>query len=161
MSVLLRRYRFPFDALRDELERALGEDWPLGWSRAERGFPPVNVYENQDAVVLEFEVPGVRPEDAELTITGGSVSLKVKRAVEGDIPPERYYVRERWRGEFGRSVTVPGTVDSSKASASYGNGLLTVTIPKAEEARPKRIQVNVEKGGEAKAAESKSPKGRK
>ena len=150
MSILLRRYRFPPDTLRDELERTFGENWPShGWSRVERGLPPVNVYENPEAVVLEFEIPGVRSEDTELTITGGSVTLKVKRPVEGDIPPERYYVRERWRGEFGRTVTVPGTVDSAKAAASYNNGLLTVTIPKTEEARPKRIQVNVETGGEA------------
>ena len=73
-------------------------------------------------------------------MTGGSVTLKAKRPIEGDIPPEKYFVRERWRGEFGRKVTVPGIVDSTKATAAYKNGLLAITIPKAEEARPKRVK---------------------
>lgn len=145
MSLLMRSYRFPFDTVRREMEKVFNEDFPyLGWTQSEAIYPPVNVYENQESVTLEFEIPGVKLEDTDLTITGGSVTLKVKRPVEGDIPPEKYFVRERWRGEFGRNVTVPGMVDSTKATAAYKNGLLTVTIPKAEEARPKRVNVSVE-----------------
>lgn len=146
MSLLMRSYRFPLDSLRREMETLLSDRWPFStWMGAERAFPPVNIYETPEAVQVEFEVPGVSMDDLDLSITGGSVTLKVKRQIEGDIPPEKYYVRERWRGEFGRNVTVPGRVDSTKASASYRNGILAVTIPKAEEARPKRITVTGEK----------------
>jgi len=125
-------------------EDLLNEGTLLGrMGLAESGYPPVNVYETPNDVVLEFEAPGVPSEKIELTITGGSVTLKVNRPVEGDIPPEKYYYRERWRGEFGRTVTVPGTVDAAGAKASYRNGVLTVTIPKRKEARPKRIDDNV------------------
>jgi HSP20 family protein len=149
MSLLLRSYRFPLDGMRREMEKMFGEDWPLlGWLRADRAYPPVNVYEKPDSIVVEFEIPGVKAEDTDLTITGGAVTLKAKRPVEGDIPPEKYFVRERWRGEFGRTVTVPGMVDSAKASAQYRNGLLTITIPKAEEAQPKRVAVKVEDDSE-------------
>jgi HSP20 family protein len=149
MSLLMRSYRFPFDTVREELEKMVSDEFPFfGWAPLESAFPPVNVYEKEDSMVLEFEAPGMKIEDTELTITGGSVTLKMKRGVEGDIPPEKYYVRERLRGEFGRTVTVPGTVDSTKATAAYRNGILAVTIPKAEEARAKRVAVNVEEESE-------------
>jgi len=157
MSVLMRSYRFPFEAMRQELEKMVTDEFPFfGWSPSEAAYPPVNVYEKEDSIMLEFEAAGMKIEDTELTITGGSVTLKVKRAVEGDIPPEKYYVRERLRGEFGRTVTVPGTVDSTKATAAYKNGILAVRIPKAEEARAKRVAVNVEEeSGEQPRIESK------
>ena len=101
----------------------------------------MNVYVNDEAVVMEFELPGVSKEDIDLTTTDSSVTLKVTRSVEGDIPPEKYHVRERSRGEFGRTVSMPAKVDSAKASASYRNGILTVTVPKRQEAKSKRIKV--------------------
>lgn len=145
MSVLTRSYRFPIDNVRREMERMFGEEWPFfNWAPTERAYPPVNIYERPDSVVVEFEIPGINPENTDLTMTGGSITLKAKRPIEGDIPPEKYLVRERWRGEFGRTVTVPGVVDSTRAEAQYRNGLLSITIPRTEEARPKRVEVKVE-----------------
>jgi HSP20 family protein len=144
MSLLMRRYGFPFDTIRREMARVMGEDWPfMSWMSSENIYPPANVYDAPEAAIVEFEVPGVAMNDMELTVTGGSVTLKVTRSVEGDVPPEKYYVRERWRGEFGRTVTVPGSIDSAAAKAALKNGILTVTIPKKAQARPRKIEVKV------------------
>ena len=144
MSLLVRTGGFPLGTVLREMENLLTLNAPSGkWALGDGGYPPVNVYETSAAAVLEFQLPGVAPSDAELSITGGSLTLKVKRPVEGHVPPEKYYIRERWRGEFGRTVTVPGNVDASAAKAVYANGILTVTIPKKAETRPKRIAVNV------------------
>ena len=60
MSVLTRSYRFPIDSVRREMERMFGEEWPfLGWTPTERAYPPVNIYERPESVIVEFEIPGV------------------------------------------------------------------------------------------------------
>ncbi len=141
MSLLMRYFGLPYRALPRELDWLTGGEDPFAQWSTEVSVPPVNVYVDEESVVMEFELPGVAMEDIDLTTTDSSVTVKVKRPVEGDIPPEKYHVRERWRGEFGRSVGMPAKVDSAKASASYRKGILTVTIPKREEARSKRIEI--------------------
>ena len=144
MSLLIRADGFPLGTVLREMENLLTLDVPsVKWALGDGGYPPVNMYETPDAAVLEFQLPGVAPSDAELTVSSGSLTLKVKRPVEGDIAPEKYYIRERWRGEFGRTVAIPGTVDTAAAKAVYANGILTVTIPKKAETRPRRIDVKV------------------
>lgn len=142
MSLLMRPYWFPLSGIRRGMGGLFEGMRPLAANVPESNFAPVRIRETDEEVTVDFELPGVSSEDIELTITGGSVALKAKRGVEGDIPPEKYYLRERWRGEFGRNVTVPGIVDSRKAKAVYTDGVLTVHIPKAEEARPRRVKVN-------------------
>ena len=138
MSVLMRYFGFPHRAL----ERWLNDDVPFfAWPGSQTALPPVNVYENGDSVVMAFEVPGVAKENIDLTTTDTSVTIKVERPVVGDIPPEKYHVRERWRGEFGRTVTIPSKVDSAAATARYANGILTVAMPKTDQARSKQIEV--------------------
>jgi len=141
MSMLVRYFGLPYRAF------PRGLDWLSEWAEpffpwsGEAAVPPVNVYVNDDRVVMKFELPGIASEDIDLTTTDSSVTLKVRRPVEGEIPPEKYHIRERRRGEFGRSVGMPARVDSAQASASYRDGILTVTIPKREEAKSKRIEI--------------------
>ena len=134
--------RLPWEGMRREMREMFGGEWPFGpWWAQKRAYPPVNVRENDESVTVEFEIPGIATGDIDLTITGGSVALKVKRAVEGGIPPENYYVRERWRGEFGRNVNLPGALDGERATASYENGVLSVNIPKAAAAKRRKIDI--------------------
>ncbi len=145
MSILMKYFGMPYRLLPRDVTRWLDSGLSLApWNWTETALPPVNVHESNEAVVMRFEVPGVAREDIDLTTTDTSVTVKVKRPVEGEIPPERYHVRERWRGEFGRTVTVPAKVDSSKATAAYQNGVLTVTLPKREEVKARRIAVQAE-----------------
>lgn len=142
MSLLFGLDAFPLRSVLRDMEDLFGDGVKLpGWALSRRGYPPVNVTETPDSVVVEFELPGTPLANTELTVTAGSLTLKAKRPVEGDIPPEKYYVRERWRGEFGRTVTIPGTVDTAAARAAYKNGVLKVVIPKKEEVRPRKIDV--------------------
>ncbi|PZR73430.1 MAG: heat-shock protein Hsp20 [Chthoniobacterales bacterium] len=108
-----------------------------GWS------PALDIYQNNDNVVARAELPGVRKEDIEISLHDGMLTISGERkseTAEGD-QAER---SERYIGKFRRSVSLPTQVDANKVSASYRDGILTVTLPKAEEAKPKQIQVNVE-----------------
>lgn len=140
MSLLMRYFGMPYRAFPRAAERWLSREEPFLWS-SEASFPRVNVHVDDEAVVMEFELPGVAREDIDLTTTDSSVTLKVRCPVEGDIPPEKYHVRERLRGEFGRTLSMPARVESSKATASHSRGILTLTIPKRTEARGRRIEI--------------------
>lgn len=103
-------------------------------------FPPVNVFVENEEHVLRFEVPGVAPHDIQIETQGRTLTLlgrRLPKAPEGG----SYHRAERARGEFSRSLQLPADLDLSRAKASYQNGILTVRVPKKEEAKPKRISV--------------------
>jgi HSP20 family protein len=107
-----------------------------GWS------PALDLYQNNDNVVVRVELPGMRKEDIEISLQDGMLTISGERkseTAEGD-KAER---TERYVGKFRRSISLPTQVDASKVTATYRDGILTVTLPKAEEAKPKQIQVNV------------------
>lgn len=101
--------------------------------------PAANVYESGDAYGLEFEVPGVAPEDLELTVEGDTVTLGGTRKSEGD--GGTYHRRERPTGRFGRSIRLPSRLDAGKTEAHYADGVLLVRVVKAAEARARKIAV--------------------
>jgi len=108
-----------------------------GWS------PAVDLYHNNDNVIAVIELPGMRKEDIEISLHDGTLTIAGERMSEsrnGD-KAER---TERYVGKFRRTITLPGRVDANKVSAIYRDGILTVTLPKAEEAKPKQIQVRAE-----------------
>jgi len=108
-----------------------------GWS------PALDLCQNNDNVIAVVELPGMSKEEIEISLHDGALMISGERKSEtatGD-KAER---SERYVGAFRRSITLPTRVDSGKVTASYKDGILTVTLPKAEEAKPKQIQVNVE-----------------
>jgi HSP20 family protein len=108
-----------------------------GWS------PALDIYQNNDNVIARVELPGMRKEDIEISLHDGMLTISGERkaeSAEGD-KAER---TERYVGKFRRSVSLPTQVDAGKVTANYRDGILTVTLPKAEEAKPKQIQVNVD-----------------
>jgi HSP20 family protein len=110
--------------------------------RATRGIPAINLYDAGERYVLTALLPGVGPEEVDLSITGETLTIRGDRKRPEGVPDESYRRQERAFGRWTRTVTLPDRVDSSKASASYAHGVLTVTLPKAEEARPRQINVN-------------------
>ena len=108
-----------------------------GWS------PALDLYQNNDNIVAVIELPGMRREDIEISLHDGTLTISGERKSESS-SGEKSERTERYIGKFRRSITLPARVDANKVSASYRDGILTVTLPKAEEAKPKQIQVNVD-----------------
>jgi len=127
----------------EEMDRMFGRvGQPLGLRSVPRGtFPAINIYEQADKVVLMAEIPGVKPEELDLTVLGDSVTLKGQRAQE-DLPDgERLYRRERPMGTFARTVTLPEQIDPDSVQAQYKDGVLTVHMDKAEKAKARKVTI--------------------
>jgi len=135
-----------FDQLRREMDSLLGSwmtrSWPEGPAGEVPGvFPAVNLFETADSLVLTAELPGVRPDEIEVSVEGQRVSLRGQRGVE---LPEgaSAHRRERQGGAFHRTLQLPHEVDGDKAEAVVRHGVLSLRLPKPEARQPRRIQVN-------------------
>jgi len=127
----------------EEMDRAFGRmGRPLGLRSVPRGtFPAINVYQQNDAVVMTAEVPGVDPARLDLTVLNDSVTLKGQRE-EKDIPAHNgMYRRERPQGAFARTVTLPEAINPDSVQAEYVNGVLKVRMEKAESAKVRKIAI--------------------
>jgi len=102
---------------------------------------PADLYETDDALVLEMWVPGLAPEDLEITIEGNTLTIRGEVKPVADEKVRRYYLQEIPHGSFVRSFTLPVEVDADKAKAEFKNGVLKLTLPKVEAARAKRIPI--------------------
>jgi HSP20 family protein len=107
--------------------------------------PAIDIYQDKDNVVAELSVPGVKPEDVEISIENDVLTVSGQKEERSETKREDYYRKEIRRGSFSRSVILPMRVKADEAKADYDNGVLKITMPKAEEAKPKRISVQVNK----------------
>ncbi len=103
--------------------------------------PALDLYQNSDNVVAVVELPGMRREDIEISLHDGTLTISAARKRETS-NGEKAERTERYIGKFRRSITLPTRVDANKVSATYRDGILTVTLPKATEAKPKQIPVS-------------------
>lgn len=131
--------------LRQAMDR-LFEDSFVRPSRALEGFgevagPALDIYQKPDEVVVKSALPGVKPEDVNIDITGDTLTIKGESKAEQEIKREDYLYQERRYGTFCRSVVLPSGLKSDKTEATMEDGVLTLTIPKAEEVKPKAIKV--------------------
>lgn len=104
-------------------------------------FPPVNVTQDADNYYVRAELPGVKASDLEVTTARNTLSLGGRRTVLPEAEKVSYHRCERAEGEFRRTITLPGEFSAQKIEARHVNGILTVTLPKAEAAKPKQISV--------------------
>jgi HSP20 family protein len=126
----------------DTFSRAFGDQQevsPRAW------IPPVDIYETGDSLVLKAELPGINPDEVEIRVEDSTIYLKGERKFEKEIKEENLHRVERSYGTFTRSFALPNTIDADKVNAEYQNGILTLTIPKHEEAKPRTIKINVSK----------------
>jgi HSP20 family protein len=107
--------------------------------------PPVDIYETEDAIVLKAELPGIDPKDVEVRVEDNTLYLKGERKYEKEVKEQNYHRVERSYGSFARSFSLPNSIDAEKVKAEYKDGLLTLTMPKREEAKPKTIKIDVTK----------------
>jgi HSP20 family protein len=116
------------------------EDYALGaWA------PAVDIYEEEANIVLKAELPGVDPKDVDVRVENNVLTLRGERKVDSEVKKENYHRVERAYGSFGRSFTLPTVVDTEKIKAEYKDGVLRVTLPKREEAKPKQISISITK----------------
>ena len=105
--------------------------------------PAVDIAEHDDAYLVKVELPGVSKDDVKITLESNILTIRGEKKQEKETKKENYHRMERSYGSFQRSFTLPSTVKSDKIDAVYKDGILTVTLPKEEEAKPKQIEVKV------------------
>ncbi len=107
-----------------------------GWSA-----PAIDMYQTDDEVVVKVALPGFKAEEVQINVTGDMLTLKGEMKHEEDTKDKAWHIREQRWSSFERAITLPTDVKADKASADFENGILTVTLPKAEEVKPKTITV--------------------
>jgi len=135
-----------FATLHDRMHRLFGDVYLRDEDIASRGtwVPAVDIYETAGHdLVVKAELPDVRREDVEVTVEHNTLTLRGTRNLPADVQEEQFRRIERRYGSFLRSFTLPNTVDTGKVSADFKHGVLTVTLPYREEAKPRTIDVEV------------------
>jgi HSP20 family protein len=132
--------------LRDEIDRLF--ESPLAeWTRTSNllsGWTPaLDLYEDKDNLFVKVELPGMKREEIEVSLHEGSLSISGERKSEQKHEDADVYRAERFFGRFQRTVTLPTAVAADRVKAQYKDGILSITLPKTEEAKPKHIDVNV------------------
>lgn len=129
------------DRMRRQLDRLLDFQRPLFRAPVAGVFPLVNLTEDKDNYYIRAELPGIKAEDLELQITHNRVSIAGERKLQKEEENAKFHRRERDAGRFSRIMTLPGQIDSGKVEAELRHGMLTLTVPKAEAAKPRQIQI--------------------
>jgi HSP20 family protein len=137
--------------LREAMDRLFQESVvrPTGsFLAGARGATPVDIAERDNSFVVQAAMPGIAPEDIQVTVKGNTLTIRGEHKDEEERSDQNWLVRERRGQSFYRSVTLPTAVNADKAEAKYENGVLTLTLPKADEALPKLIRIGGQVGGE-------------
>ena len=133
-------------SLRDELDRLFESPWTelartsqllSGWT------PALDIHEDKDNFIVRAELPGMKREEIDVSLHDGLLSISGERKLDQKYEAAEVYRTERFFGKFQRTVTLPAPVASDKVKAQYKDGVLTITLPKTEAAKPKQIEVNV------------------
>ena len=133
-------------SIQNELNRLFGRTYAGGEAGAtgtagSAWVPPLDVFEMQEKFVLNVELPGIDPDSVELSVEDSTLIIRGERAFYTDVPEESFHRVERRYGPFARSVALPATANAEKIQATFDKGVLTIEVPKAEEAKPKRITI--------------------
>lgn len=139
------------EQLRREIDRTFQDyevgRWPLAWrtaflpGAAARRYPLVNLSEDTNNLYVEALAPGVDPKSLDLSVVQGRLTIKGEKPGLEQVTAEAYHRNERAAGQFSRTIDLPMEVDAAKVRAEYKNGLLLITLPKSEAAKPRQIQV--------------------
>jgi HSP20 family protein len=129
--------------LREAVDRLFEDSFvrPTIWSELAVGGVPVDMYQTAENIVVKASLPGVNPDEIDISITGGILTIKGEHKADKEAKDEDYLRKEHRYGMYIRSVNIPVEVQSEKAEATYENGILTLIIPKAEKVKPKTVKV--------------------
>ena len=130
------------DQIHSRISNLLGRMPDVWQSKAQAGvFPLLNVTEDKDNYYLRAELPGIKPDDLDISVIGDTIAITGERKVENIPEKAKYHRRERDAGKFRRALKIPVGIDADKVEARSVNGILTVVVPKAEQTKPKQITV--------------------
>jgi len=134
-------------SLRQAMDRLFEDSFvrPTGWgaaSSADGSSLPVDVSMTADELVVEAQLPGIKPDEVDITVENGRLTIRGETASERSEEDGDFLVREIRRGAFNRSIGLPNGVEPDKASATFDNGILTLRIPKAEAVKPRQIRIS-------------------
>jgi HSP20 family protein len=134
-------------SMQEQMNRLLNVSWnhDLTGEDIREGLwqPSVDIYETEDSIVIKAELPDVDQKDIEVRIEDNTLTLKGERKHEGEVKKENYHRIERYFGSFQRSFSLPTNIYQDNVSASCDKGVLTITLPKKEDTKPKQIKVEV------------------
>jgi HSP20 family protein len=142
---MLRKYRYPglwreMDRLQRDMNRMFDNSY-ITRTQTAPSYPALKVWADEESVLVTAEMPGVRVEDLDIHIEEGSITLSGER-VQEDIPENvSFHRRERRYGKFSRSLSLPFRIDADKVDAILKNGVLTLTLPRAEEDKPRKLEI--------------------
>ena len=142
---MYRRYRMPslwseMDQLQREMSRAMGSSF-RAHSFSPLSFPAINIWTNEDDMIVSAELPGIKADDIDLNITADTMVLSGERNPDALGEGARYHRQERNFGKFHRTIQLPFVVDPGKAKAVFKNGILEISLVRAEADKPKKIAV--------------------
>jgi HSP20 family protein len=132
-------------SMRSAMDRFFDDDFrPLQWLSGSYAGPslPLDVTATADAVTIEAALPGIKPDDVDITVENGAVTISGKTADERSADEGSYVLQEIRRGSFSRTVTLPNGLEPDKATATFENGILRLEIPKAEQLKPRQIKIS-------------------
>lgn len=140
-------------SLRSAMDRLFEDSFvsPMSWRTIGGGesvTPAIDVHETPDEIVVTAVLPGLRPEDVDITMTGQSLTLRGEFKADESVNRDQYLYRERRYGTFSRSLQLPVRVEGDQAEATFTDGILTLRIPKAEEVKPRQIRINAGGNGQ-------------
>ncbi|HEY7524854.1 MAG TPA: Hsp20/alpha crystallin family protein [Candidatus Limnocylindrales bacterium] len=147
-------------SLRRAMDRFIDDDFfrPMPWTTETGGFA-LDVSTGPEAFLVEAALPGVRPEEVDITVENGTLTIRGETRSERQEGEGEYLVREIRRGSFARAITLPTGLEPDKASATFENGVLRLRIPKTEEVKPRQIRISptIEAGADAGASTAEVP----
>ena len=151
-------------SLRSAMDRLFEDSFvrPRGWGvgSLDGATFALDVSTTPDALVIEAALPGVKPEDVDVTVENGTLTIRATSASQAQETEGEYLVQEIRRGEFARSVALPNGLEPDRAAATFENGVLTLRVPKAEQVKPRQIRINpVSNGSQASPASASGAEG--
>ena len=141
-------------SLQDQFNRLFNENFDRSWDEASltTWAPAVDIFETEQELVVKADLPDIKPEELDIRVENNILTIRGERKFEKRAEQNNYLRVERSYGSFSRSFSLANTVKTEAIKAEYKNGVLTLTVPKREEAKPKQIKVNVEATAVAAAA---------
>ncbi len=142
----MSRERFPkllSESLSREIERVFEDFFPT-FSEEKGFYPHLDIAESENEIVIKADVPGMTQKDISIEIHNDQLIIRGEKKEEEEVKKKNIYISERRYGKFARRITLPDYVDPEKTKAKIKDGVLTITIPKKEEVKPKKISVQIE-----------------